>query len=179
MKYIYIVFSATPYKMSSFIRHMLNNRYNHVALSFEEDLSEHRNKKLDDDFVMFCIDINGLKMVNDTKGHAAGDELIKGAADCLVLSIGQAGKTYRTGGDEFMAIVHSKAPESVREDIHKRSGEWHGAHSDELSVAVGYASTADHRDATIDDLEHMADADMYIEKEKYYQRAKIDRRRSR
>ncbi len=146
---------------------------------FEEDLSEHRNKKLDDDFVMFCIDINGLKMVNDTKGHAAGDELIKGAADCLALSIGQAGKTYRTGGDEFMAIVHSKAPESVREDIHKRSSEWHGAHSDELSVSVGYASTADHRDATIDDLEHMADADMYIEKEKYYQRAKIDRRRSR
>lgn len=40
MKYIYIVFSATPYKMGSFIRHMLNNRYNHVALSFEEDLSE-------------------------------------------------------------------------------------------------------------------------------------------
>lgn len=40
MKYIYILFSATPYKTGSFIRHMLNNRYNHVALSFDEDLSD-------------------------------------------------------------------------------------------------------------------------------------------
>ncbi len=40
MKYVYILFSATPYKTGSFIRHMLNNRYNHVALSFDEDLSD-------------------------------------------------------------------------------------------------------------------------------------------
>ncbi|MBQ9747865.1 MAG: hypothetical protein IJV98_03690 [Clostridia bacterium] len=40
MKYIYILFSATPYKTGSFIRHVLHNRYNHVALSFDERLSE-------------------------------------------------------------------------------------------------------------------------------------------
>lgn len=39
MKYIYILFSATPYKTGLFIRHVLHNRYNHVALSFDEDLS--------------------------------------------------------------------------------------------------------------------------------------------
>ena len=39
MKYIYILFSATPYKTGSFIRKVLRNRYNHVALSFDEDLS--------------------------------------------------------------------------------------------------------------------------------------------
>jgi len=39
MKYIYILFSATPYKTGSFIRSVLHNRYNHVALSFDEDLS--------------------------------------------------------------------------------------------------------------------------------------------
>ncbi len=40
MKYIYILFAATPYKTGSFIRHVLHNRYNHVALSFNENLSE-------------------------------------------------------------------------------------------------------------------------------------------
>lgn len=40
MKYIYIVFSATPYKTGTFIRRMLHNRYNHVSLSFDENLSE-------------------------------------------------------------------------------------------------------------------------------------------
>lgn len=57
--------------------------------------------------------MNGLKTVNDTKGHAAGDELIKGAADCLALSVGNKGKVYRTGGDEFMAVVHSDDPEHL------------------------------------------------------------------
>lgn len=39
MKYLYILFSATPYKTGMFIRGVLHNRYNHVALSFHEDLS--------------------------------------------------------------------------------------------------------------------------------------------
>lgn len=146
--------------------------------SLEEDMSALRAGGLDDDLVMFCIDVNGLKTVNDTQGHAAGDELIKGAADCLMLSIGQAGSTYRTGGDEFMAIVHDKAPESIREAIWKRAGAWRGAYSDKLSLAVGYASYADHPDATVDNLEHMADADMYAEKERYYRESGIDRRRA-
>ncbi len=38
-KYIYILFSATPYKTGSFIRHVLHNRYNHVAISLDGDLS--------------------------------------------------------------------------------------------------------------------------------------------
>ncbi len=39
MKNIYIVFSATPYKMGRMIRTILRNQYNHVALAFDEDLS--------------------------------------------------------------------------------------------------------------------------------------------
>ena len=150
----------------------------HNRRSLEEDMSALRADGLDDDLVMFCIDVNGLKMVNDTKGHAAGDELIKGAADCLVLSIGQVGNTYRTGGDEFMAIVHDKAPERICEEIWRKASEWRGEHSDTLSMAVGYATHADNPDATVDDLEHMADADMYAEKERYYRETGIDRRRA-
>lgn len=39
MKTIYIVFSATPYKMGRMIRAVLRNSYNHVSLAFDEDLS--------------------------------------------------------------------------------------------------------------------------------------------
>ncbi len=145
---------------------------------YEEDISEYRNKPLGDDFVLFSVDVNGLKTVNDTKGHAAGDELIKGAADCLVLSVGQDGKTYRTGGDEFMAIVHTKEPEKIREKIWQKAGEWHGMYTDEVSLSVGYASYSNHREATVDDLERIADAEMYAEKEKHYKRKGIDRRRA-
>ena len=155
----------------------LTRLYNRRRL--EEDMAELRAGKLDDNLAVFCIDVNGLKVVNDTKGHAAGDELIKGAADCLVLSIGQAGKVYRTGGDEFMAIVRTEAPESLRENIRSKMNEWHGMRSDKLALAIGFATSAAHPDATVDDLEHLADADMYAEKERYYRESETGSRRPR
>lgn len=39
MESIYIVFSATPYKMGKMIRTVLHNRYNHISLSFDKELS--------------------------------------------------------------------------------------------------------------------------------------------
>ena len=159
--------------MTDELTRLLNRR------SYDEDLTELKDDKLDDDLVLFSVDINGLKAVNDTKGHAAGDELIKGAADCLALSIGQAGKVYRTGGDEFMAIVHTGAPEQVREKIQDTASEWHGVYAGEVTLAIGYASSANYPAATLDDLEHIADADMYTEKDRYYRETGKDRRRLR
>ena len=146
---------------------------------YDEDMAGYKEKAPEEDFVLFSVDVNGLKVVNDTKGHAAGDELIKGAADCLVLAVGQAGKAYRTGGDEFMAIVHTKTPEKIREAIWQKAGEWHGVYTEKMTLAVGYAAYSVHRSATADDLEHIADTDMYAEKEKYYRQNGIDRRRRR
>ncbi|MBR1861454.1 MAG: GGDEF domain-containing protein [Lachnospiraceae bacterium] len=144
---------------------------------FDEDLKDFRNNPLPGDFVLFSVDVNGLKKVNDTKGHAAGDELIKGAADCLALSVGNCGKAYRTGGDEFMAVVFTEDPEAVRKKITDKAGEWHGVYTDEITMSVGYAASKDNKDKTVDELERIADADMYAEKEKFYRERGIDRRR--
>ncbi len=145
---------------------------------YEEDLNEYREGTLEDDFVIFAIDVNGLKTVNDTIGHSAGDELIKGAADCLALSIRSEGRVYRTGGDEFMAVTHTHDPEHIRREIAAKAAEWHGMYTKEISMSVGYASRADHPEATLDELEHIADAEMYQEKERYYKEKGIDRRKS-
>ena len=145
---------------------------------YDEDLRELRNGMLSDDLVLFSIDVNGLKTVNDTKGHAAGDELIKGAADSLALSVGKKGKTYRTGGDEFIALIRTEDPEKFRRSIHEKTKEWHGVYSESISLSIGYASHKEHPDLSIDELERIADADMYSEKEKYYKENGIDRRRN-
>ena len=145
---------------------------------YDEDLTVCRSEPLADDFVLFSIDINGLKTVNDTKGHLAGDELIKGAANCLLLAVDQAGKAYRTGGDEFMAVVHTKEPEEIRKRIKATASEWHGVYTDVITVSCGYAAVCDHPGATVDDLEQLADADMYAEKERYYQETGAVRRRT-
>ena len=55
-------------------------------------------------FACFSCDLDGLKQANDTLGHAAGDELIKGIAGCLTTAFKGIGEVYRTGGDEFYII---------------------------------------------------------------------------
>lgn len=144
---------------------------------YDEDISIYREHGLNNGFVLFSIDVNGLKNTNDTKGHAAGDELIKSAADCLAASVGSKGKAYRTGGDEFLAIVHTDTPENILTRIRDKSNEWHGIYVDHLSMSIGYAAYSDNEGASIDDLEHIADSKMYEDKTKYYRENGIDRRR--
>ena len=150
----------------------LNNRR-----SYDEDLKELRKGRLADTFVLFSIDINGLKKANDTKGHAAGDELIKGAANCLTLAVGNKGKVYRTGGDEFMVISYMENPELLRDAIKAKTRDWKGNYTKELNFAVGYASLSENPDASIDDLEHLADTRMYEDKSEFYKQHENDRRR--
>jgi diguanylate cyclase (GGDEF)-like protein len=56
-------------------------------------------------FVVLAIDLDGLKQINDTLGHIAGDARIKEIADCIRRVVGTRGAVHRTGGDEFMVIL--------------------------------------------------------------------------
>lgn len=66
------------------------NRY-----AYKEATKRLKGQRLPDDFVVFSIDINGLKRTNDTYGHDAGDTLIQGAAACIRRTFKDAGDYYR------------------------------------------------------------------------------------
>lgn len=51
------------------------------------------------------IDVDNLKPVNDTYGHAAGDLVLQAISNCLLVWTGESGNCWRTGGDEFAAAL--------------------------------------------------------------------------
>ena len=147
--------------------------------SYEEDLTEYESRALEKDFVLMSADVNGLKTINDTLGHMAGDELIRSAAKCLMLAIGSKGKVYRTGGDEFMAILHTDDVKTLCRDIEASAASWKGFYSKDLSISIGYAASADYPEMNIHELEKKADDEMYLAKAKHYEKTGYDRRNRR
>lgn len=154
----------------------LTGLYNRRA--YEEDILEYGNASLGDDFVYASIDVNGLKVVNDNIGHAAGDELIKGAADCMQKTFGSYGKVYRTGGDEFVSIFFASEEqlESIKKDLDNITEKWAGKLVSSLALSVGYVTRNECKDETILDIAKIADKRMYKAKSAYYSRKGIDRR---
>ncbi|KYF61552.1 hypothetical protein BE11_12795 [Sorangium cellulosum] len=51
------------------------------------------------------LDMNGLKAINDTHGHAAGDDAIRAFFQAVISTLGQHGEAYRNGGDEVVVIL--------------------------------------------------------------------------
>lgn len=132
-----------------------------------------------DDLAIFLVDINGLKTVNDTLGHEAGDELIRGAAKCVEKTIGKNGKTYRIGGDEFVVItnIDSEHADAAVKELDKAVRQWSGKKVKKLSVSSGYAVARDCPGCTPEELAKKADEAMYTNKTAYYRENGIERRK--
>ena len=131
------------------------------------------NGTLPENFAAFTIDINGLKAVNDSLGHEAGDELIRGAATCVKAVLGDEGQCYRTGGDEFVMLTRMKREkaEYTLQKLKYETERWQGSAVKSLSVSVGYALASDADELTAEALVRQSDQAMYEAKAAYYQSA--------
>ena len=127
------------------------------------------------DFTVFLMDINGLKGVNDALGHEAGDELICGAARCITEAVGERGKTFRIGGDEFV-VLGQMTPSQAQEilaALQRIAAAWSGTKVKALSISAGCAFASDHPDFSVERLTKEADLAMYARKQEYYRAKKL------
>jgi len=62
---------------------------------------------------LLFLDIDRLKLINDTHGHAAGDTVIKGVAEALVAATRKSDIVARMGGDEYAVLLDSIAPDKL------------------------------------------------------------------
>lgn len=157
----------------------LTGLYNRTA--FENEIKKLPETSADDSLVLVAMDINGLKQVNDTFGHAAGDELIIGAATCMKQSFSPYGKIFRTGGDEFFAIINASQTqiETVLRDFEDATLVWHGQMNDSLAVSFGSVTRKDVKDGQIREMITLADERMYKHKAEYYRKKGVNRRGQR
>ena len=112
--------------------------------------------------VIFC-DISGLKSVNDTEGHEAGDKMI---IQCyrLIQKTLRTDRIYRMGGDEFLALYCGETRENVYQDFLTLK---HEAAMSQHHIAVG-CRWSDEAPLMLEPLIAAADQEMYADKQRYY-----------
>lgn len=121
-----------------------------------------------DGYTVFCFDLNNLKIMNDTYGHARGDALIKSAAAVIAETFRDYGIVARMGGDEFAAVLETSDEGKVSgltgkllENIDRKNKENPGLN---MSMAYGYACGSQ-EESNIEKLYQVADNRMYEHKE--------------
>ncbi len=147
--------------------------------AFENEAKKYLEQEMPDNLVIISFDLNGLKKVNDTIGHHAGDELICAASERISKAISPIGTAYRIGGDEFEAIAycdHEKLDE-ILTAFKQGCAEWEGEYSKLLSISKGYAFHSENPTMDIYGLVREADKQMYSDKSLFYRSNGNDRRR--
>lgn len=134
-----------------------------------EDFKNHSDYARGDQVNMVVIDLNGLKDINDKRGHDTGDEYIKSTALYLTEVFSRNGdKVFRLneGGDEFIIVSEFIKPENLDEfNSHIYSSFNHELLEKKgLDFAYGIAHTDPQQDISIGDTFKRAEASMYENK---------------
>jgi len=118
--------------------------------------------------VLFFVDVDGLKAINDRHGHAAGDLTLAGAARILQLTFRSSDVIARIGGDEFavLALVDVRdGGEGIVPRFRKNIEFWNSRWGQPFAVSLSMGTVA--IDASVDRLEEIlarADKDLYEKK---------------
>ena len=113
---------------------------------------------------IISIDMNGLKVINDTEGHLAGDIAISTVANCFLDASKSKQSVFRLGGDEFIIVCKKTSEvelrelvESIKEIVSKTK----------YSVYIGCCYN-NSQDKDLEEMVKISDQMMYADKAEYY-----------
>lgn len=142
----------------------LTGLYNRVY--FEEEMHRLSTGRYDPVSIIIC-DLDGLKFINDTMGHEAGDALLVEAASIIKNSFRESDVVARVGGDEFAVLLPNSDEKTVKCACDRlRSSILSYNETNQtlpLSISLGFATRLD-VSLTMDELFKEADNNMYREK---------------
>jgi diguanylate cyclase (GGDEF)-like protein len=131
----------------------LTNLLNRRSFVQHLDAEVARSRRYTRPLALVIFDLDELKALNDTQGHAAGDEAIKRVADALRETIRTGDNAFRIGGDEF-AVILPEANERDAQAAAKRL-------ADELQLAASFGVSVWSQESDAGALLREADDAMY------------------
>ncbi|MEO8437410.1 MAG: sensor domain-containing diguanylate cyclase [Chloroflexota bacterium] len=124
-----------------------------------------RRRRSDDAVGVLMVDIDRFKVLNDTHGHATGDEVLRAVGGAIVAAVREDDVPARYGGEEFVVLLRNPSPEVALEVGERVRAAVAGLELRRLgvagvSVSVGVA-VARHADQSIEELVGLADQALF------------------
>ena len=135
----------------------LTRVYNRVLLNELGRREIKRAERYGNSLCCVMVDIDNLKVINDTKSHSAGDLAIKTVADALCQNCRNTDLIFRYGGDEFVALLTEIPSMQEVEELFKRIAKKLSKSS--LSVSMGACFWE--KGINLDELIKKADVELY------------------
>lgn len=150
--------------------------------SFSVDFHNIENRGHQEKYSIIVIDLNGLKTINDTRGHHIGDKYIQDSAAILKKSVFSKNHVvYRVGGDEFVIVMHNASYADINKVVNNIAANTSKANetggSIQISMAVGHAMFEKSVDRNFSNTYQRADTMMYNVKREYYRKKLEDQKR--
>lgn len=138
----------------------LNNFY-----SYQTQCRNYASQQEPESIGVIFADLNGLKLINDTRGHAAGNDFLRSFTSKLVENFKHE-LIYRISGDEFLIVIHG----SDKEDVQFLADNFHAFLSKDpvpqASIGCSWSKNPKH----IEDVARDAETKMYKDKEAFYEK---------
>lgn len=152
--FVYYVFEILQQTKKDSLTELLNRHAYHADIS----------KNPEEITALISIDMNGLKVINDTQGHAAGDEALLTLALCFRRALKARQFGYRVGGDEFVILCRKTSREDMDALIKRIEAD---VGDTKYNCAIGYSFSGDGQ-KKVEEMLRESDMMMYEVKEKYY-----------
>ena len=143
-------------------RDQLTDLYNRRFL--QEELQRlDTERQLPISFIM--VDVNGLKIINDSLGHEKGDELLIKTGEILQEAVREEDILARYGGDEFVILLPQTENESAQKIVERLNEKTLGTKKDELCISLGLGcATKTDIEQDVEEILQKADDNMYRDK---------------
>lgn len=151
--FVYYVFLILELTKKDPLTGLLNRQTYYSTISHPKDIT-----------ALISIDMNGLKKINDTYGHMAGDEAITSVSSCFMKSVSIKQSVYRIGGDEFIIICNKTSEEELMNIVNKIKKL---VSETNYSISIGYSFSLE-QNKNIDNMIKESDTMMYQDKAAYY-----------
>jgi diguanylate cyclase (GGDEF)-like protein len=140
----------------------LTGLYNRMAFMSRYDELIRKTENYGKRLTVLLADLNGLKKINDTRGHLAGDKAIAAVAEALKRSVPENAICVRIGGDEMMAFfLGDHECSTIIKDIEKYLEQISEECGFKVSASIGTYATTFTEEINLNRVIAIADAQMY------------------